>query len=497
MARTRQGQGQTLSGSPASQFTNFAQKPIQSIRAPTTADTGYEIGQTWVDTSTAIIYGLGSVSAGNATWNIMSPGASDVDTLTGDTGGALPPTGGNINILGTNGVTVAGAGSTLTVQSSTSGFPITTFVVGPSGEAGYQTIQSALSAANAAGGGIVFVQPDTYTENLTLFDNTQIVGAVGLGDLGALIIIGEHTPPASGSFVIRNCKLQSATNIFDSAVAGTSSVFIIDVAIDVTNGYVFNLPNWTGAGGFGAFDIGEIGSTDCGWVNNTGGATVFMTNITMGAGSGNIMITSGFVELYNCVVQCPVDFQMGTNGIAAGGTVFQNTVTFSDNSTLDIYNSAFTVGTNQAITYDTSANSTLGQVSIDSTNNPAVGGTGSGILTFSDVGFVQNSVVTGTFTQSFSQAITGGVEIREAGQTLSVEGGAVTDFIGTAMLAAGTVTIANTNIVATDRIFLSYTGALAAPGFLTSSIIASTSFTITSSDGTDASTVNYFIVRQL
>ena len=79
MARTRQGQGETLSGSPSGQFTNFAQKPIQSLRAPTTADTGYEIGQLWSNTSTGIIYGLGAVSGGSATWNLMSPGASDVD----------------------------------------------------------------------------------------------------------------------------------------------------------------------------------------------------------------------------------------------------------------------------------------------------------------------------------------------------------------------------------------------------------------------------------
>ena len=72
MARTRQGQGETLSGSPIAQFTNFAQKPIQSLRAPTTADTGYEIGQEWVDTSTCTIFGLAKVAGGSATWTVLS-----------------------------------------------------------------------------------------------------------------------------------------------------------------------------------------------------------------------------------------------------------------------------------------------------------------------------------------------------------------------------------------------------------------------------------------
>lgn len=114
MARKSKGQGQSLSGTPSPRFTNFAAKPIQALRAPTTADTGYEIGQLWADTTTGIIYGLGAVAGGLATWNLMSPGASDVDTLTGDGGGAISPAGGNITLAGGTNITTAGAGSTIT-----------------------------------------------------------------------------------------------------------------------------------------------------------------------------------------------------------------------------------------------------------------------------------------------------------------------------------------------------------------------------------------------
>jgi len=562
-------------------------QPVVAQRAPTTNDKNYPVGQQWIDQSSDQSYALSRVTSGFAVWILEGPGASDVDTLTGNSGGAISPTAGNINILGGDGLTVAGSGNTLTInRDAAGGYPVTPFVVGSSGEAGYTTIQAGLNAANAAGGGIVFVQPGIYTENLTLYDNTQIVGAVGLGDLGALIIDGVHTPPTTGSFVLRNCKLQSATDIFSSAAAGTSNIFIIDVAIDATNGYVFDLPNWTAPGGFAAFDIGEIGSTNCGWVNNTGGATVFMTNITMGAGSGNTMITSGFVELYNCVVKCPVDFQTGTNGIAAGGTVFENTVTYSNNSTLDIYNSAFITGSNQSITYNSSGNSNISCVSINSNNNPAIGGSGAGTLTLTNISFPNNSSIAGTVTAAFGSDVTGGIssegastfnggtvgigtdnatnaitigtgtsartvsiansaaahtvsigtthttattnisagsggvqvagdvdlttgslQIEGAGQRLAVEGGAVTDFIGQATLVAGTVTIANTNIAATDKVFVQREGVAASTvlGVLDVSIIDSTSFTITalqpgtpgSIETKDVSVVNYFIVRQL
>lgn len=41
-----------------------------------------------------------------------------VQTLTGNTGGAVPPTGGNINVVGTGGVTVAGNPGTSTLTIS-------------------------------------------------------------------------------------------------------------------------------------------------------------------------------------------------------------------------------------------------------------------------------------------------------------------------------------------------------------------------------------------
>ena len=62
----------------------------------------------------------GSVSITNGAGSIdLAVAAADdaILTLTGDTGGALSPTAGNINILGGPGVTTTGSGSTLTINS--------------------------------------------------------------------------------------------------------------------------------------------------------------------------------------------------------------------------------------------------------------------------------------------------------------------------------------------------------------------------------------------
>lgn len=129
-------------------------------------------------------------------------------------------------------------------------------------------------------------------------------------------------------------------------------------------------------------------------------------------------------------------------------------------------------------------------------------------------GSFTNLTVTGNETVGGTLAVTGNITtsagnviISGAAKQLQVEGGAVTDFIGTGTLAAGTVTIANTNIAAGDRIFLSRTAANASTtlGELSYTISAATSFTVTSlilgTPGSpqtgDLSSFAYFIVRQL
>jgi len=110
-----------------------------------------------------------------------------------------------------------------------------------------------------------------------------------------------------------------------------------------------------------------------------------------------------------------------------------------------------------------------------------------------------------TATAGDITATLGNVILNGAAKQLRVKGGAVTDFVGQAVLVNGTVTVANTNIAATDRILVtrSAKNASTAYGSFQVVITASTNFVITSckSDTTtetnDASTVDYFIFRQV
>ena len=113
-----------------------------------------------------------------------------------------------------------------------------------------------------------------------------------------------------------------------------------------------------------------------------------------------------------------------------------------------------------------------------------------------DIGFT-TTTTPGTLARRLSISSDGQVNIGTAGQTLAVQGGAATDFIGRDILVGGTVTVAHTNITAHDKIFLSVELPGGTQGFLSYAINAGVDFTITSTNALDTSTVAYFIVRQI
>jgi hypothetical protein len=86
-------------------------------------------------------------------------------------------------------------------------------------------------------------------------------------------------------------------------------------------------------------------------------------------------------------------------------------------------------------------------------------------------------------------AVSGDVAVTQAGSGLRVKEGANAKQ-GTAVLVAGAVTVANTSVTATSRILVTSQVDGGTPGWLrVSARVAGTSFTITSSSGTDTSTV--------
>jgi hypothetical protein len=377
-------------------FIDIFPEPVYKTAAPSTTDKNFDIGQVWIyangDARTSYVYG-GLDSSGDAVWILTGPGSSEVDTLTGDSGGAISPSSGNINILGGDGLTVAGSGSTLTInRDSKGGYPITPYVVGSSGEAGYTTIQSAVNAANSAGGGMVWIQSGTYTEDLTLYDGIALFGD---GEQNTTIV-GTHTPPTSGTLNINRVTFQDATAIFSSAAAGTTSIIVEDSTVNVTNGFTFDLDNWTGL--IAVFNIGNGGTND-GFLNNSGGASFAAFSTGVGNGTGQTMVISGDCFVTTSDIECPIDFQTGSTGTFAT-SIFLAPITLSNDSALDFYNSSFVGGASAAITMSSSGNCSFNGCEVSSSNNPSIAGSGAGTLSLNGINFLDNAAIAATVTLS-------------------------------------------------------------------------------------------------
>jgi hypothetical protein len=343
-----------------------------------------------------------------------SGGTGPVQTLTGDSGGAVSPDAAhNINVkaLYTNSVVGSPGTNTLTVTPSVRGYPITPYVVGPVNFAGYQTIQSAIDAANASGGGTVFIQPGTYTENLTLKAGVALSGVEGNVDTLGIKIVGVHTPDTSnGTMTFRELNFYGTTAIFQSSAAGQGYLsFETCNWILSSNGYIFDMINWIGPTGLttgnaavAITNCGDLSTAASGFLRNTAGMQCNLLNSYIGSyvgGGGTLpLITSGVTQISLSDVYCPVQFNGGTNSFLEDSTLHGVSITVSGTSTGDIINSALIGLTTAALTMSSSGSWEISSCTIDTSNNPAIAGAGTGVLKIGGVTFLNGKNLAATLT---------------------------------------------------------------------------------------------------
>jgi len=274
---------------------------------------------------------------------------------------------------------------------------VSKYIVDANGDTPYTTIQSALDAANTAGvAATVIIRPGIYTENLTLYDPISLVGS----ELIHTQIQGTHTPPPSGSLFIENLTFVSATDIFNSAVGGTTEININECIFAINNGYALNLLNWLGR--INLSDITRDGNGDDGFINNTGGSPVTIYNCEVGNGNANSMILSGITSIDGGVVECPVTMP-STGTFEITNSSFDETIMTDNSAAVTITNSSFSTGANAAIFHGSANVLTLSDVSIDSSNAAPIGGTGT--INFGSVTFLDESAIVGPITQTLTSIL--------------------------------------------------------------------------------------------
>lgn len=344
MARRSKGQGQTLSGSPQPNFSNFSPKVIQSLRAPTTADIGYEIGQMWADMTNNIIYGLASVSAGAAQWNLLGPGASDVDTLTGDAGGAISPVAGDIILAGGTNIATSGAGNTITFNLDAA-ISLATSVTSPI----YTTSAADMNIRSAANQDIIMRMGDAAGVNKVSFQDSGNVEVFaidsngGITTLTGLTVTGAFTQTA-GIVSISEDNSANAVGIGNGTVARTidigSSAAAHVITIGSTTG-VAQLDLLAGTGNFsltgattstitigtglttGTITIGATGNTGTMTISNSTGTQQIDIGNANGAKTINIGngVTGNTISIGNGVNTSAQTINIANGASAANTTV--------------------------------------------------------------------------------------------------------------------------------------------------------------------------------
>lgn len=171
-------------GAQGSPIPGVFQPPIVTTRDPTSSDINFKVGRQWVNKSTPSMWFLGSKTSGSATWIAAGSGTTGgVVTLTGGSGGALSPTAGNMNILGTaNQLTSTGSGDTIT-------FSLPSAITAP----GSLTTTTTLAATTTitAGTGIT-----STTGNIVATAGAVSAGTTVTGGTGVVATTGDVTATA-------------------------------------------------------------------------------------------------------------------------------------------------------------------------------------------------------------------------------------------------------------------------------------------------------------
>lgn len=255
----------------------------------------------------------------------------------------------------------------------------------------YTTVQSAINAANAAGGNAtVWVRQGTYTENLLIYSTISIVGA----DANSTIIVGTHSTANSGTVSFVGIGFNAADYILSSPSAGTTTITFSRCVFNLTNGYVCYLPNWTGTFKF-RYCIDN--STANGIVYNTASAPIFINHSILGTGT-NVMTAKGAVSLFSDNIGCPI--LVNGTGVSefTGGCNFTKNISTGNTHDLKISLSRISSGADQAITHNSATTLVLDSVIVNTSNANAIGGTGT--IKEINVQYPTSNVLAGTITES-------------------------------------------------------------------------------------------------
>ena len=303
-----------------------------------------------------------------------------------------------------------------------------TYIVGPGGAAAganYTTIATGYAAAVAAGAPqTVFLQPGTYTENLTLVAGINLCAfdcdaQTEAASTANVIINGTVTASYTGAVAISGICLQTNSN-YAVVQSGSNACTLIlkDCFLNASNNTAIHITN-SNAGSFFYIDtcranllttgIGYFTSTGSGKVYiwgssflNDGGSTTVSTVVTGPIDIRNSNIGTGLTtsvpttQIENSVISGALTCLL-TGGVSIANCSFANYVsTGTGSSTLTLC--TIGAGSNSGINVGSGCTVTATLCDINSSNTNAI--TGSGTINYGGITFSGSSSTINTSSQT-------------------------------------------------------------------------------------------------
>jgi hypothetical protein len=291
-----------------------------------------------------------------------------VQTLTGNSGGAVSPTGGNINVIGSGDVTVTGNPGTSTLTISFAGavadsFPTDSGTAIPS--AGALTIAGGNNIATSGVGSTVTIDVDGTTNHAVQIGNASgSLTSLTVGTNGQVIIGATGADPAFATLTSTGGTITftPGANSLNLEASGSVPIsFPTDAGTAVPA-----LGNLTIAGGH---DIGTTGAGSTVTVNLDNAITLGDLSV-IGANSNAVSATTGDINVTAGNIKMPNTNGAGTQGeLVVGGLRFiSNFGTFntfigqsSGNTTLtSVQNTAVGSGAAPILSTGLGANTVIG-----------------------------------------------------------------------------------------------------------------------------------------
>jgi hypothetical protein len=300
--------------------------PVQEARDPTNLDVNYVLYQEWINTSTDIQWQLVSFDSTSGTvlanWVQFATSATSVMTLTGNSGGAVGPTGSNINIVGD--------GTTIDIVGVPGSSTLTASVIGTVGTVKELLPNSGTTPVVPNGSGQV---TDIGTGSITTIGSLNTVTTQLTGLTNHSLLVGAGTPTITNLGVATNGQLPIGSTGADPVLATLTQ----GPGVSITNGA-------------GSITIGLSG----------GGAGID----TITPGSGILVVPDGGGN---------VNFPNG-NGIATVGTANTLTTNMASPFTGDFSFQSVTTGDTETLTVTNTSNTANSQAQV----NAVVAGTTAG-----------------------------------------------------------------------------------------------------------------------